>query len=401
MSKSPSKNILPAIKSQNKKQKLTRNPKNRYDNNKNENIDPKAMIQSANNINLKNQLTSNSVKIIDEVTKSSNRIDIVKKKSYKIIFVFRMEDFILTVKLKTLIKEVKKEISQLIGLSIDKLALMYQDIEIDEAYDNQTVEEYFDLKYIKFRPIVYIKKKFLHENGEILHFNLIPRNYDFKVKIQNIPSNESVDKIVNQFFKNYYSIKINNTKNNNNKLENSKNFNNNINNLENMYNYKIENILLDDTEEKVSEIENHSYIICFSSQDLAFDFNRYISAMKILNQNLKEVKSSIISIPKKKIKIIQKPKTIRMIRYGVDYTCDETNLVRRNSKILKLVRNNYLEKEKLRKLKKVNSQSNITGIGPYLSEIDKQRLEMKENRKKWMSPEGFISCVGKYSGIQI
>ena len=383
MSTKPSKNILPKISSHDKAEKKTRNNTNKNNDYQTINSSQRSNYNKVNNINVQNFLTSTSVKVIDEVSKSSNRIDIIKKKIYKIIFVFRNEDFSLTVKLKTLIKDLKKEVCQLIGLNEEKLSLMYQDVEIDETYNDKTVDEYFDLKNIKFRPIVYIKRKFLIENGESLHFNLIPKNYDYKIKIQNIPSGESIDKIVNNFFKTYYSLKNNN------------------NNLENMYNYKIENILLDDSEEKISEMDNHSYIVCFSSQDIAFDFNRYMSALKILNHKLKEVKSSIIPIAKKKIKLIKKPNTVKVIRYGVDYTSDEPNLAKRNIKILQLIRSNYLEKEKIKRMKKNYSQSNITGTGPYLSQIDKERIEMKENRKKWISPEGFISCVGKYSGIQI
>ena len=383
MSTKPSKNILPKISSHDRAEKKTRNNTNKNNDYQTINSSQRSNYNKVNNINVQNLLTSTSVKVIDEVSKSSNRIDIIKKKIYKIIFVFRNEDFSLTVKLKTLIKDLKKEVCQLIGLNEEKLSLMYQDVEIDETYNDKTVDEYFDLKNIKFRPIVYIKRKFLIENGESLHFNLIPKNYDHKIKIQNIPSGESIDKIVNNFFKTYYSLKNNN------------------NNLENMYNYKIENILLDDSEEKISEMDNHSYIVCFSSQDIAFDFNRYMSALKILNHKLKEVKSSIIPIAKKKIKLIKKPNTVKVIRYGVDYTSDEPNLAKRNIKILQLIRSNYLEKEKIKRMKKNYSQSNITGTGPYLSQIDKERIEMKENRKKWISPEGFISCVGKYSGIQI
>jgi len=382
MSTKPSKNILPKIRSHDRAEK-TRNNTNKNNDYQTINSSQRSNYNKVNNINVQNLLTSTSVKVIDEVSKSSNRIDIIKKKIYKIIFVFRNEDFSLTVKLKTLIKDLKKEVCQLIGLNEEKLSLMYQDVEIDETYNDKTVDEYFDLKNIKFRPIVYIKRKFLIENGESLHFNLIPKNYDYKIKIQNIPSGESIDKIVNNFFKTYYSLKNNN------------------NNLENMYNYKIENILLDDSEEKISEMDNHSYIVCFSSQDIAFDFNRYMSALKILNHKLKEVKSSIIPIAKKKIKLIKKPNTVKVLRYGVDYTSDEPNLAKRNIKILQLIRSNYLEKEKIKRMKKNYSQSNITGTGPYLSQIDKERIEMKENRKKWISPEGFISCVGKYSGIQI
>ena len=224
MSTKPSKNILPKIRSHDRAEK-TRNNTNKNNDYQTINSSQRSNYNKVNNINVQNLLTSTSVKVIDEVSKSSNRIDIIKKKIYKIIFVFRNEDFSLTVKLKTLIKDLKKEVCQLIGLNEEKLSLMYQDVEIDETYNDKTVDEYFDLKNIKFRPIVYIKRKFLIENGESLHFNLIPKNYDYKIKIQNIPSGESIDKIVNNFFKTYYSLKNNN------------------NNLENMYNYKIENIL--------------------------------------------------------------------------------------------------------------------------------------------------------------
>ena len=44
-------------------------------------------------------LKQKNVKIIDEITKNSKRIKIIKKKVYKIIFVFRNEDFYITVKL--------------------------------------------------------------------------------------------------------------------------------------------------------------------------------------------------------------------------------------------------------------------------------------------------------------
>ena len=180
----------------------------------------------------------------------------------------------------------------------------------------------------------------------------------------------------------------------------------------NIYNYKIENILFDrnsepeiEEEKKESKAsENPSYIVSFTSQDIAFDFNRYINALKLVNPTFKEVKVNILPIPKKIIKIkSNNQNTVRsIIKYGVDYGLEEgDSLKKRNTKILKIIRNNYLQKEKLKKLKKNNSQSSITGIGPYLSLIDKERIAQKEDRKKWISPEGFISCVGKYSGIII
>ena len=396
MSNAKQNNILPKIQSKTKKHKQTKNIVNKPKNNQNDIISANKILKSSDNINIQNHIEKTEVKIIDEVKQNLKRIDAIKKKVYKIIFVFRNEDFYVTVKLNTLIKNMRNAICQLIGMNVKKISLMYQDVEIDESYDEKTVEEYFNLKFIKYRPIVYIKKKFILE-AETSPFNIIPKNYNYKVKVQNFPisreknfeSSDSIDNIVNNFFKSYYSV------------------NNNNNNLENIYHYKIENVLLDNNPEEEkkdpNENDNPSYIVCFSSQDIAFDFNRYINALKLVNNIFKDIKAIIIQNPKKVLKLKTNQNTVRTtIKYGIDYGLeDETDLKKRNSKLLKLVRINFLKKEQLKKVRRNNSQSNITGVGPYLSSIDKERLEEKENRKKWMSPEGFISCVGKYSGIQI
>ena len=396
MSNAKQSNILPKIQSKTKKHKQTKNIVNKPKNNQNDIISANKILKSSDNINIQNHIEKTEVKIIDEVKQNLKRIDAIKKKVYKIIFVFRNEDFYVTVKLNTLIKNMRNAICQLIGMNVKKISLMYQDVEIDESYDEKTVEEYFNLKFIKYRPIVYIKKKFILE-AETSPFNIIPKNYNYKVKVQNFPisreknfeSSDSIDNIVNNFFKSYYSV------------------NNNNNNLENIYHYKIENVLLDNNPEEEkkdqNENDNPSYIVCFSSQDIAFDFNRYINALKLVNNIFKDIKAIIIQNPKKVLKLKTNQNTVRTtIKYGIDYGLeDETDLKKRNSKLLKLVRINFLKKEQLKKVRRNNSQSNITGVGPYLSSIDKERLEEKENRKKWMSPEGFISCVGKYSGIQI
>lgn len=396
MSNAKQNNILPKIQSKTKKHKQTKNIVNKPKNNQNDIISANKILKSSDNLNIQNHIEKTEVKIIDEVKQNLKRIDAIKKKVYKIIFVFRNEDFYVTVKLNTLIKNMRNAICQLIGMNVKKISLMYQDVEIDESYDEKTVEEYFNLKFIKYRPIVYIKKKFILE-AETSPFNIIPKNYNYKVKVQNFPisreknfeSSDSIDNIVNNFFKSYYSV------------------NNNNNNLENIYHYKIENVLLDNNPEEEkkdqNENDNPSYIVCFSSQDIAFDFNRYINALKLVNNKFKDIKAIIIQNPKKVLKLKTNQNTVRTtIKYGIDYGLeDETDLKKRNSKLLKLVRINFLKKEQLKKVRRNNSQSNITGVGPYLSSIDKERLEEKENRKKWMSPEGFISCVGKYSGIQI
>ena len=416
MSNKASDNVLPKIPLTAKKKKHIKEQSNKSNNIQNEQTSSNT-TQKTDDIITPKPIIKKEVKIIDEVTKNSKRIQVIKKKVYKIIFVYNNEDFYITVKLNTLIKNVRNSICQLIGLNINKISLVYNDVVIDESHDNKTVDEFFNLKNIKFRPIVYIIKKRSIEM-ESSHFNIIPKNYNYKIRIQNYPINQennfqskdNLDNIINNFFKNYYSV------------------NNNNNNLENIYHYKIEEESLNENEEEEEKEEEEkeekeeekdekeekeenkkpieevipTYIVCFSSQDIAFDFNRYINILKIVNPIFKEVKSNII-IPRKVIKTRNKPNTIKgFIKYGVDYGLEEgMDLRKRNSKILKLVRQKYLKKEELRKLQKSSSQESITGIGPYLSILDKERLQRKEDKKKWINPDGFISCVGKYSGIKL
>ena len=402
MSNKASDNALPKIPSTSKKKKHIKEQPNKSNNIQIEQSSSN-ITKKADDLIIPKPINKKEVKIIDEVTKNSKRIQVIKKKVYKIIFVYNNEDFYITVKLNTLIKNVRNSICQLIGLNINKISLVYNDVVIDESHDNKTVDEFFNLKNIKFRPIVYIIKKRSIEM-ESSHFNIIPKNYNYKIRIQNYPINQennfqskdNLDNIINNFFKNYYSV------------------NNNNNNLENIYHYKIEEESLNENEEEEEKEEEKeenkkpieevipTYIVCFSSQDIAFDFNRYINILKIVNPIFKEVKSNII-IPRKVIKTRNKPNTIKgFIKYGVDYGLEEgMDLRKRNSKILKLVRQKYLKKEELRKLQKSSSQESITGIGPYLSILDKERLQRKEDKKKWINPDGFISCVGKYSGIKL
>ena len=399
MSKKVSDNILPKISSSPKKKKQIKNQNSKLNNIKYEQKSSD-ISKTIENVIIPKPAIKKKAKIIDEVTKFSNKIEVIKKKVYKINFVFNTEDYYITVKLNTLIKNIRSSICQLIGVSINKVCLEYQDTIIDESNDEKTVGEYFDLKNIKFRPIVYVKKKFSVES-DLSYFNIIPKNYNYKVRIQNYPINkennyeskENLDNIINNFFKNYYSV------------------NNNNNNLENIYHYKIEDESQYKMEEEEEDEENKlqteqeppTYIVCFSSQDIAFDFNRYVNMLKIINPTFKEIKSNII-MPKKVIKKTRNNQnaTRSYIKYGVDYGLEEgTDLMKRNNKILNLVRLNFLKKAELKKLRKSNSQESITGLGPYLSFTEIERIQKKEDKKKWINPEGFISCVGKYSGIKI
>ena len=312
---------------------------------------------------------------------------------YKIIFVFRNEDFYISVNSNSTIKDLRLAISKLINIDIKQISMIYEDKEINKSNDDKTVNIFFNLKKLRSRPIIYIKKKFISNSSstdDLSNF-IFKKNFNNKVKITNFPSitdinvplEANINNVINNFFKNNSTINIGENSNNENNL------------------YKIE----PENENQEDKKDNDTYIISFSSPDLAFDFNRYINSLKLINPNYKDIKSNIISMKKRKSEFKLKnnnnnKNTPKNLRYGIDYNLDEVNLTKRNSNMLKLIRKNYLMRKELKK-EKNNSQIFVNVSGPYLSVFDKERLEEKENKKKWINPSGFISCVGKYSGIQL
>ena len=350
-------------------------------------------LNRLNNINKTLNKNTDSI-IVDETGKIDKNISKIIQKIYKIIFVFRNEDFYISVKAETTIKNLRLSISKLINLDIKQIAMIYEDKEIDISNDDKTVNAYFNFKKLRSRPIIYIKKKFvsnnLSEDGSSNYY-LFKKNFNNKVKIVNFPSisdltitiDENINNVINNFFKNNSSFGEVITENNQ---------------------YKIE-IGNENTEENDENKGNNIYIIGFPSPDLAFDFNRYLNTLKLINPVYKDIKSNIISMKKRgsenKINNNSNKNSPKgNLRYGIDYNLEENNLTKRNSQILKLIRNNFLQRKQLKK-EKNNSQIYINASGPYLSPTDKDRIEEKENKKKWINPEGFISCVGKYSGIQL
>ena len=378
-----------------------KNPKNIPDE-KNSNKNNKLLksrnnddVNRLNNINKTLNKNTDSI-IVDETGKIDKNISKIIQKIYKIIFVFRNEDFYISVKAETTIKNLRLSISKLINLDIKQIAMIYEDKEIDISNDDKTVNAYFNFKKLRSRPIIYIKKKFvsnnLSEDGSSNYY-LFKKNFNNKVKIVNFPSisdltitiDENINNVINNFFKNNSSFGEVITENNQ---------------------YKIE-IGNENTEENDENKGNNIYIIGFPSPDLAFDFNRYLNTLKLINPVYKDIKSNIISMKKRgsENKINNNSNSNKNspkgnLRYGIDYNLEENNLTKRNSQILKLIRNNFLQRKQLKK-EKNNSQIYINASGPYLSPTDKDRIEEKENKKKWINPEGFISCVGKYSGIQL
>ena len=386
-----SKNKLPTIPSSTKNQvshnkkkvhksseeKSNSNPKKNTVN-KGQGLNEINKIINNNNLNIINETTTsnvNTTQIINELNKSNIRRS--KPSKYVIIFVFRNQDFCLSFQSDSKIKDIRNILSKITNIDEEQILMIYEDKKIDSTHDNKLITKFFDLQKLRERPIIFIKKKPIYDNSYV---NSI-QSLDYQVQIKNFPSNdggvpidEKIKNIINDFFKS-------------NPL---------LVHMKENFQFNIENINTD--------LEECTLIIKFPSFDIAFDINRYINSLKLTNPAYKNIQSHIISknVPKQKLKNTSNTNNNakRILRYGKNYNCDDNDLTKRNSQILKLIRNNYLQKNKL-KLKKNNSQLFVNSSGPYLSVIDKERIEEKENKKKWLVPEGFISCVGKYSGIKL
>ena len=126
------------------------------ENNENINISHN-YLNSENNINeLQNSI--NSTKIIDETPKKV--IEPNKKNfSYKLIFIYKNEDYYITLKPNCKICDMKEIISKQINLDKDKIILFYKDKEIEEINRNVPVNKYINFTKLKSRPIIYVKKK--------------------------------------------------------------------------------------------------------------------------------------------------------------------------------------------------------------------------------------------------
>ncbi len=382
-------------------------------------------------------------KIIDEVPKDQILQNKIKNVFHKIVFVFHNKDYFLKVKPELKIKDMINKIKQHLNAENETLSLKYKDNEISEKYNDFTVKQFFNFPQNKSRPIIYVKIKRIINNysndnlsSEIDKYSIFyKRNYDNKIKISNYPVitdinlglNEDIYNIINTFLKENNILsdftcerkeeKENNKKNNNNNeikvvvpmenndLENNNDIqilNNNDNNNSNDNNLQ---------ENKSEDIINNtiSYIIGFPSPDIAFDFNRYLNALRLMNPVLSNIKIQVLLSKKKSQKKKKNYDDINdnfkknyqfnyNYRYGTSLNYDEPDLDKRNIEILSVIRNNFLN-NKMNSLMRGNNSCGYLNISsPYSTPYDESIKDKHENRKKWLNPKGFISCVNKNSG---
>ena len=328
------------------------------ENNENINISHN-YLNSENNINeLQNSI--NSTKIIDETPKKV--IEPNKKNfSYKLIFIYKNEDYYITLKPNCKICDMKEIISKQINLDKDKIILFYKDKEIEEINRNVPVNKYINFTKLKSRPIIYVKKKYINNinsfnNSDIYKFNLI--NYENKIKIINYPTmskskltaEEDLFNIVSDFCKN--------------------------NSISSGFH-------IDKNDDKPDLIY---YTISFASSDIVFDFNRYFTSLKISNPIFKDTKTVMILSKKKK--------------KNLNNNIIETKKLRKQN-INEIYEQKRRSGEMKRNLLNMNINRFINNTGPYITPYDQLRFDEKENKKRWINPKGFFNSVNKYSGIKI
>jgi len=356
----------------------------------------------------------NKTKIIDELPKNKIPENKNVKTAYRLVFVFRNEDININVKPELKIINVIKKISKKIDMPIEKFYIKYNDKTITEKDNEKTVKEFFDFPKNKSRPILYIKvkqnneesnkKNYLYNSTEIINkSNLFGKsNYINKVKITNYPSitdlnvssNDDIYSIINLFLK---EAKINSdfiVERKENKKKQNENLNSDENNMLESYTFD-----LNDNSKII-------YIVGFPTPDIAFDFNRYMNILKLINPVFKDMKISLLigsrKSPKKFKQFIFEEQT-KSPYIGLYSNLEGTNPEQKNIEVIAKIRNNYINNQ----ITKMNSLNNLYRYGylnsgsPYSTPYEEVLKEKHENKKRWLNPRGFISAVNKYSGVNL
>ena len=357
-----------------------------------------------------NQLknSSSKAKIIDELPK--NEIYEVKniKTVYRLVFVFKNEDGFINVKPDLKLFNVIKRISKKIGIPQEKFYIKYNDDIISEKDYDITVKQFFDFPKNKSRPILYVKMKTSNNNNSFTNNTNLSNSYDAlnksnlygkssylnKVRITNYPSSldlnvspdDDIYNIVNSFFK---ELKINSDFYVEKKEEEKK------------QNVHQEN--LEDDNFAISDNINTICYVSFPTPDIAFDFKRYLTILKLINPTFKDIKMELLIGSKKSSKknkqIFTEEHNIKNLM-GIYKGLEGENPEAKNKEVIAKIRNNYINNQ-MNKINNINiyRYGYLNSASPYSTPYEEVIKEKHENRKKWLNPKGFISSVNKYSGI--
>ena len=397
--------------SENNEEYLNQNGNNIMPNNNNKEEPKNEQKELEEKVNkLKN--SSSQAKIIDELPK--NKIYEIKnvKTVYRLVYVFKNEDGFINVKPDTKIINVIKRISKKINTPPEKFYIKYNENTLTETDNDLTVKQYFDFPKNKSRPILYIKMKSLNNANANTNNNYLSNSYDAinksnlygkssyinKVKITNYPSmvninvsaNDDIYNIVNAFFK---EVKINSDFYVERKEQEKK--------------YYSQPVIEEEEEDNLALNDNTIiiYYVSFPTPDIAFDFKRYLTILKLVNPTFKDIKLELVIGHKKsnkKIKklIIEEPTKNTLM--GIYSNLEASNPLEKNKEVIAKIRNNYINSQ-MHKINNINiyRYGYLNSASPYSTPYEEVIKEKHENRKKWLNPKGFISSVNKYSGVNL
>ena len=396
--------------SDNNEEYLNQNGNNIMPNNNNKEEPKNEQKELEEKVNkLKN--SSSQAKIIDELPK--NKIYEIKnvKIVYRLVYVFKNEDGFINVKPDTKIINVIKRISKKINTPPEKFYIKYNENTLTETDNDLTVKQYFDFPKNKSRPILYIKMKSLNNANANTNNNYLSNSYDAinksnlygkssyinKVKITNYPSmvninvsaNDDIYNIVNAFFK---EVKINSDFYVERKEQEKKYYSQQV---------------IEEEEDNLALNDNTIiiYYVSFPTPDIAFDFKRYLTILKLVNPTFKDIKLELVIGHKKsnkKIKklIIEEPTKNTLM--GIYSNLEASNPLEKNKEVIAKIRNNYINSQ-MHKINNINiyRYGYLNSASPYSTPYEEVIKEKHENRKKWLNPKGFISSVNKYSGVNL
>ena len=410
----------------------TKNKKNKKKakSNKKEKDDPKNNNKNEVKVEEKKEVKKKIIpeaKIVNELPKNDVIENKVQNVLYKIDLVYHDQDNILTVKPELKMINVFKKISKKLNVPLNELSLHYKEYEITEKYNDLTVKEFFNFPTNKARPIIYIKDKPIIKdntnNNAISDFSVFyKRSYDNKIKITNYPSvtdinftpNDDIYNVIKKFLKDTCittDFTCERKEENKNKKEKSsdENMDSKTNDINDINNNSEEN----KTDSKITNNNNIAFYIGFPSPDIAFDFNRYMNSLRLVNPTFKKIKIQVLLSKKKSPKKVKQTnadqndntnmnyKMNYNYRYGSPLSFDEKDLEKRNFEILNVIRNNFLNNQMNGLIKGNNNYNYLSNSSPYSTPYEEKIKDIHENKKKWLNPRGFISSINKYSGIHI
>ena len=256
--------------------------------------------------------------IIDElIDKDINILKIkIKKKPLKITFIYRRDKYEINLGQKANINDLKEKISLMIKLSIDKFNIILKNFNGDFE-DGTLLKDIIEKTKI---PVFYVKKK--EEQPSILLSQIYYKNYNYKIIIDGIKDEVDLKKQIEIFFKNNLIIKD--------------------------YIFK--------------KISNEKYSIRFNSINIAFDFQRFLNILRLMNNQYYDIKITL------------------------------KNEKRKNSK-------NRLNKSEIKNSKHFHYYSSpyVYLSTPYITYDQIKKKDELENKKKWICKKDFFSAVGNYS----